>query len=130
MSAPRIEFQLVKNGRDFNAVRSSKDAIRFRVQRRVGRTTIDGDWFSTRWELAHSAWHQIESAYISDRRGHPCRKGSCGGGKSCVILEIAPERESFWREFLGDLLTQPSAWLVWDGRGHFVPVPRPLAEAA
>lgn len=127
MSAPAIEF-IVTNARDFTRIRSSGGAIRFRVERRAGHTVIDGDWFSTRWELARSAWRQIQSAWNAERVAHPCKRGSCGGGRSCVIITVAPEREDCWREFLRDLLSRPEAWLVWDGRRAFVPQSR--AEAA
>jgi hypothetical protein len=128
VSAPAIEF-IVTSTRDFTKIRSNGDAIRFRILRRAGRTDIDGDWYSPRFELSRSAWRQIESAWNAERVAHPCKHGSCGGGRSCVIITVVPEREQFWREFLRDLLSRSDAWLVWDGRRAFVPLP-PIEIAA
>lgn len=129
MSAPEIEFHLV-NSRDFGKIRSSSDSVRFRVERRVGRTTFDGDWFNTPLELSRSSWRQIESAWNAERLTFPCKLGDCGGGRSCVIVTVACEREDWWREFLRDLLSRSESWLVWDGRRGFVPQKAPLEPAA
>ena len=119
MTTPAIEFHLATQ-RDFAKIRSTSQVIRFRVCRRAGRTVIDGDWYSTRWELSQSAWRQIESAWNAACVAHPCKKGSCGGGRACVIVAVIPEREQHWREFLRSLLSRHESWLVWDG-GAFVP---------
>ena len=129
MSAPTIEFHPTLP-RDFAKVRSTSDAIRFRVVRRAGHTVIDGDWYNTRWELARSAWRQIQSAYNAESVAHPCKRGDCGGGRSCVIVAIEPSREDYWRSFLGELLAHREAWLTWDGRRRFVPQTPELEPAA
>ncbi len=129
MSAPQIEFHTT-SPRDFARIRSNSEAIRFRILRRAGHTTLDGDWFSTRWELSRSVWHQVESTWNTECAAHRCKHGSCGGGRSCVIVTVAPEREQYWREFLRDLLSRSEAWLVWDdGWRQFVPLP-PIEVAA
>jgi hypothetical protein len=130
MMAPSVEFHVTAQ-RDFTKIRSNSQVIRFRVVRRAGRTDIDGDWFSTRWELSRSAWRQVESAWNAECAGHPCKRGSCGGGRSCIIVTISPEREEYWREFLRDLLSRSEAWLVWDGqRARFIPQSASLETAA
>jgi hypothetical protein len=129
MSAPRVEFR-VTGERNFGTIRSSSEVIRFRVARQSGRTILDGDWYSTRWELSRSAWRQIQSAWSAEIVSHPFKKGECGGGRACVIVAIAPEREEFWRQFLHDLLSRPESWLEWDGRGEFVPLKGALETAA
>jgi hypothetical protein len=130
MIAPTIAFEVVTNHRQFNAVRSTNQIIKFRVWRRPGRTEFDADFFSTRWELAPAAWQQIKARYDLERE-FPCRRGSCGGGKSCIILAVAPEREEAWRTFLSNLLSRPESWLTWDSNeGDFVPQPPTLERAA
>jgi hypothetical protein len=116
-----IEFH-VANQRDF-ARHSDNETIRFHVERRAGKTVIDGDWCSTRFELSRSVARQIESAWNSESVAYPCKRGECGGGKACLKVAIAPERENFWREFLRELLTRPEAWIALDGRGPFIPAP-------
>jgi hypothetical protein len=111
-------------------VRSSSEVIRFRIIRHTSRTTIDGDWFSTNRELSRSAWRQIESRWNAETREYRCKGGSCGGGRACVILTIAPEREAAWRTFLSEILSRPESWLVADGHGNFVPQTSGLQEAA
>jgi hypothetical protein len=128
VTAPAIEFHPTTQ-RDFNKVCSDSQSIRFRITRRVSRTTIDGDWFGTNWELARSAWRQIQSAWNAECVAHPCKRGDCGGGRSCLIVTVSPEREDYWREFLRELLSRSEAWLTWNGRA-FVPQRAPLEPAA
>lgn len=108
-----IEFYPVPaSGHKFNKVRSSGDTIRFRVVRRASGTTFDADFFSMPVELCHSAWRQVASAWQSDALKHPCKKGDCGGGRACLVLTVAAEREGFWRGFLEDLLRDSNAWIL------------------
>src|SRR5579859_1360622 len=125
MSAPAIEFHVIGPRCNFHDIRSSNDAIRFRVERQARRTVLDADWYNTRLELSHSAWRQITSAWRAECIAHPCKRGDAGGGKSCAILTVAPDREEFWREFLRDLLSRPQSWLTWDDRRAFIPT-KPL----
>lgn len=127
--SPAIEFHAVTQ-RDFASVRSNNGSIHFRVVRRAGRTDIDGDWYSTRWELARSAWRQIQSAWNAECVTYPCKGGECGGGRSCMIVTIEPSREDYWRSFLGELLARREAWLTWNGRRGFVPQTPELEPAA
>jgi hypothetical protein len=115
VTAPAIEFHPTTQS-EFNKVRSDSQTIRFRITRCAGRTMIDGDWFGANWELARSAWRQIQSAWNAECVAHPCQRGDCGGGRSCVIVTVAPGRENYWRSFLGELLSRREAWLLWDGR--------------
>jgi|SRR5690242_14701091 hypothetical protein len=106
-----IEFIPTRNsGRAFNSIRSVDGAIKFRLVRRAGAVTFDADWFSLPVELAHGAYRQIESAWSTDIRKYPS-KGDCGGGRACLVLTVHPSRESFWRGFLTDLLSDSNAWV-------------------
>lgn len=61
MNSPRIEFHPVRSYSQFYKVRSNREAIRFRALERSKYTLFDGDWFSTNWELAPSAWDTISA---------------------------------------------------------------------
>ena len=130
MSAPDIEFVVVGNHREFHRVRSSNKTIRFRVWRRAERVEFDADFFSTKWELSPTARQQIGLRWDVERRQHPCKRGACGGGKSCVILAVDPTREEAWQTFLTNLLARPDSWRVWNGHDFGPQTPPAMLEAA
>jgi hypothetical protein len=120
---PEIEFHATPTSRAFYRVRSSGDIVRFRITVKRDRVTFDGDWYSTRWELAPAAWDLIERRWNAERslrRKSRC-SGDCCGGKACVIFTSPRDQEEAWREFLLALLSQSSSWLVLDRYARLVP---------
>jgi hypothetical protein len=122
MIPPRIEFPHVRSYRQFYDVRSSREVIRFRVLERRGFTLLDGDWFSTPWELAPAARDAI-FAYCEGR------VSEWGGGKACVIIRTKSHAADELKRFLAEILANPSSWLRWN-RDHQEFLPLPSLEVA
>jgi hypothetical protein len=116
MNTPVIEFVPVRSWRVFSAIRSNNEVIRFRVLERSKFTLIDGDWFSTRWELAPAAYEAI-SAHCGGRASE------WGGGRACVIIHARPDSAEELKRFLIRILNDPASWLHWEREcRRFVPL--------
>ncbi len=116
---PRVEFISCKFG-DAWRFKSSCQTVRICISPRKGLLRLDGDWYSTGcFELAPQAGDAILSRWTGERELHPKSRvvRHCGGLKSCLIVDIYPEREMRWRRFLRDLLSDPASWWHFDRRG-------------
>jgi hypothetical protein len=123
MISPRIEFREVSTSRRFHHIHSSKEAIRFRVSERTDSTTFDADWFRTEWKLAPVAGDLI----FSHCEG---RAFEWGGGAACLIIRVKTPVADQFKQFLAEVLSNPSSWLRWNReQQEFVPLPH-LQEAA
>jgi hypothetical protein len=112
---PAVEF--VRCGwRNAETILSNDRNIRFRVFRWRGQIRFDADWFSTDLQLARHAAKAIQCRWTAELGLYPKRRrgGECGGLKSCLILDAAPEREMHWRSFLRRLLSDPASWWYFD----------------
>jgi hypothetical protein len=115
--SPAIEFHTVNSLCAYRRVRSSNDVIRFRLRAKRGLVTFDGDWGSTKWYLAPAARDAIFARWDAERSR---LARDCGGGKWCVVFSTPVALAEAWREFLLDLLSQPSSWLVFNRDGQLV----------
>jgi hypothetical protein len=123
MISPKIEFHKVSTSRRFHHIRSSRESIRFRLTERADSTNFDADWFATEWKLAPAARDLIFSHC-------PGQALDWGGGAACLIIGVkAPFADQF-KQFLAEVLSNPSSWLRWN-REHqeFLPLTH-LMEAA
>jgi hypothetical protein len=104
VNPPVIEFAPVRSWRRFNAIRSNREVIRFRVFDRSTFTVLDGDWFSTRWTLAPAARDAI-FAYCEGRASQ------WGGGKACIVIDARPDSAEDLKRWLIRILDDPASWL-------------------
>ena len=122
MRSPRIEFHEIRSSRRFHHIHSSTESVRFRVSERGGSTTFDADWFTTGWKLAPGARDSI-FAYC---------KGTAldwGGGVACLIIGVKTPAANELKQFLAEVLANPSSWLLWS-REHQEFLPLPSLEVA
>lgn len=124
--SPLIEFHTVSSSRAYHRVRSSGDVILIRLRRRGRLVVFDADFFATKWTLAPAARDAIFARWAA-QRSHLLR--DCGGGKSCIGFSTPIALREAWREFLLNLLSQPSSWLVFNRNGQLVP-PSSIPPAA
>jgi hypothetical protein len=108
---PRVVFIPCRFG-DSWRFKSSGEFIRISVSSKRGLKRFDADWFSTDLELAPHAAAAIQSRWTAELGFYPKRRrgADCGGLKSCLILDVNPEREMHWRRFLRRLLSDPLSW--------------------
>jgi hypothetical protein len=115
IAGPRVVFFSCKFG-DAWRFKSSDRTICVCVSPHRGQLRLDADWYSTDLELAPHAADAIQSRWTAelglDPKGH--RGGECGGLNSCLIIDVARERELHWRRFLRRLLRDPASWRYFD----------------
>src|SRR5262249_54651222 len=116
IAGPQVVFIRCKFG-DAWRFKSSCRTDRVCISKRRGLLRLSADWCSMSClELAPQAGDEILSRWTAERSLYPesRRIRSCGGLKSCVTVDTFPERELYWRRFLGNLLSAPESWWHFD----------------